>query len=165
MTASEQLAYMAGFFDGEGTICIRRLKDSKRRRASYTLAIAVTQNERAPLELFLTRFGGVIYNHKWQKAMRTFFSWQATNAPDKTRFLETISPYLIVKKREAELALAFLATMVPRNQRSQRGIGPEHVKRIAKRHAMWVECRAIKRRRSILGINDGEDIGQQSVST
>lgn len=148
MTDAQLIPYLAGFFDGEGTISISHYK---RDGGGYQLQIAVSQNERAPLEIFQTRFGGKIYSQKWEKVKRAFYSWQLTNREEKRVFLEAVSPFLIVKKREAEIALAFLATLV-----SSRWHGGGEGWR-SKRATMFDEMRAIKHRRTLLGMKEARN--------
>lgn len=152
MTDQELLPYLAGFFDGEGTISISRVKKSATSRAGFGLAIQVSQNERAPLELFLARFGGKIYSQNWKKATRVFYSWQLTNSATRRTFLESISKYLVVKKREAEIALAFLSTVGPSG--GSWLSDEESDKRNEERLVMWAEAKSIKRKRTIIGIRE-----------
>src|SRR5262245_37200497 len=62
---SEQLAYLAGFFDGEGHVAIVRRAAHKRnpsgkiyRYTRFLLAISVSQKTIDPLKLFHIKFGG-----------------------------------------------------------------------------------------------------------
>lgn len=149
MTEAQLIPYLAGFFDGEGTISLGRYKNDG---GGYRLAIAVSQNERSPLEMFQATFGGRIYEQKWEKAQRAFYSWQVTNRVDRLKCLEMLSPFLIVKKREAEIALAFLRTMV----RSRYDVA-EKVGWTAVRTAMYDEMKTIKRGRTILGMKEARN--------
>lgn len=112
------LAYLAGFLDGEGCIHLREKltysgRDPKKKMyPGYYGAIKVTQNVRAPLELFQRHFGGGIRikghpgrdGRKWQH-----FEWECSMA-QSAPMLEALLPYLIVKAEEAKAAIAFFRT-------------------------------------------------------
>jgi len=97
------LAYLAGFFDGEGTICICK----RANRNSFTLRIAIGQMERAPLVLFENAFGGRIHQLK-RGARSDMLQWNLMVRDQQIGFLRMMLPYLRSKRREAEIALAFL---------------------------------------------------------
>lgn len=117
MSKSHQLAWAAGFMDGDGHICIQNRK-TKHKDKIYTgtyLRVGACQASLPPLEKLQQLFGGSIkpknsgpnregYNRKpqWVWALST---QEAANA------LEQMLPYLLHKKKVAELALEFQTTM------------------------------------------------------
>ena len=135
------LAYIAGFFDGEGCISIvRRMK-----RDSYALTIQVGQMERAPLEMFKARFGGTIYVQKRSRhsfSSNELLAWRLSKRDQQRSFLEVMIPFLRSKKQEAQLGLRFLDVML------EIGFGG-HGKRarpelVAERAAIFSACKAAK---------------------
>ena len=88
-------AYIAGFFDGEG--CIHA------RRSHADLQISIAQNVIAPLEVIAVQFGGAIT----RRNAASIYTWRCPVKSERS-FLETILPYLIVKKEQAELGLEWL---------------------------------------------------------
>lgn len=117
MSKSHQLAWAAGFMDGDGHITIQTRK-TKHKDKTYTgmyLRVGACQAHLTPLEKLQDLFGGSIrpknsgpnphgYNRKqqWVWALSTE---QAKNA------LEQMLPYLVHKKEVALLALEFQKTM------------------------------------------------------
>ena len=101
------LAYLAGLFDGEGCICIAKQKARKGRHASYHLECSVSMaNEYLPT-LYRFSFGGSVYFYR-DRHPNHQPAWQWHISARKAKiFLETISPYLTIKKGEAELAIKF----------------------------------------------------------
>jgi hypothetical protein len=100
------LAYIAGFFDGEGCIMATR---SGRGQHRYSMNCAITQKSRGVLELIQSYFGGYIVsarggssNEHNNKIHRLRLSQYPTRI-----FLEKIAPYLIVKKQEAQIAIEY----------------------------------------------------------
>ena len=116
--ADTVLAYLAGFLDGEGCIHLREkltfsgADPKKKKYPGYYGAIRVTQNVRAPLELFQRYFGGGIRlkahpgkdGRNWQH-----FEWECSMAQSGP-MLAALLPYLIVKADEARAAIAFFRT-------------------------------------------------------
>lgn len=98
MKLSDQ--YIAGFFDAEGCIHINTYAGGKHHR----LYLAVAQNDPIILELLSERFGGNLYpHHPGSKATQ----WQLWHNKAYA-FLKAIYPHLIMKKPQAELAIAFV---------------------------------------------------------
>lgn len=106
---SLELAYFAGFFDGEGSISIlEHTKPTGYRYMRLLVQVGCTNLE--VLEWFQLRFGGNIYNHKRNGNRKQCYTWQlhsrmAANA------LMLMQPYLLVKVEQARLALEFQETM------------------------------------------------------
>jgi len=86
------LAYVAGFFDGEGTISVYH----KNQRFSATIA----QKRKPVLEYIANLFGTGTFQYTEKTEM---WAWRLRNLSDSYIFLLCIYPYLIVKKEEAEI--------------------------------------------------------------
>jgi len=91
-------AYWAGFFDGEGNIYFAR--------DLVHMKVGISQKETKTLYLLKMRFGGYIsrVGGKYSCAR-----WEIGGKREIVKFLETVRPYLIVKKVEAEIALEALS--------------------------------------------------------
>lgn len=101
------LAWCAGFFDGEGSVCIQKHADrrSGEARERYQLHAMVYQTERAPLDEIREAFGGTVCKLKTR-----VYSLHLTSATG-ARFLESIRPYCRVKGPEIDIAMEFRSTM------------------------------------------------------
>jgi hypothetical protein len=99
------LAWAAGFFDGEG--CISRKKGGKR-----TWRLVVQQNVRPPLEVLERLFGGTLYGPYTRQRSRDgvgqfsnpYYVWRLNTQADVLFALECMYPYLRVKGAEALIA-------------------------------------------------------------
>ena len=104
---SDDVAYTAGFFDGEG--CINIARYYKRGRPYHTLAVIFTNTNFDVLRWLQARWGGKIYhpapptNPRWRLHGNLRFS-----AGPARPLLLAMLPHLIIKKSEAEIALQFM---------------------------------------------------------
>lgn len=149
LMAAEEAAYIAGFIDGEGSIGIvahnkpGNIAGKDRRTPHYRLVISVTNRDLAVLRWINERCGGSCFeklrrNAKWAPA----FELRITNRDDALALLMAIKPYIKIKARQVELALAFLDLGLSRVTFSARGkTWPRRVQ-----HPADVEARADMKR-------------------
>ncbi len=105
-----QIAYLAGFFDGEGTIGIYTDNGSR-----YVVRISLSNTSKESVYLFKQYFGGCVFTQKRNEqkpTWRTVYRWQIGNT-QADRFFEIITPYLRLKYRQAKLAIQFRARRNP----------------------------------------------------
>ena len=104
------LVYMAGFFDGEGHICIGRGRRLCRGHyyLCYQLEAGIAQSGKKGkliCEWFKSIFNGYI---KQNGQIRNKYSWNwKVSSNQALLFLKQIYPYLKIKKEQANLALEF----------------------------------------------------------
>jgi hypothetical protein len=137
MTDRELIVYLAGFFDGEGTICISH----RNNRASYELRICVGQKELDPLPMYVKVFGGNIYKQK-RYGIHCLNQWNLTPKSSIKNFLDIVYPYLITKKQEADVAYKFISATENCDNGGWWQNLTEDKKRI--RQQCFEECRQIK---------------------
>ena len=112
------LDYIAGFFDGEGSIGMYTTgKDT------VFLKTQLTQNEskftRELFDYLVQTFGGA-YSGQITLSGKTKFNWQLSGEKAGS-FLEVIKDHLFFKKEQAELAIHWINNRSPllRNKRGQ----------------------------------------------
>jgi hypothetical protein len=105
MNTPTDLAWAAGFFDGEG--CIHIGKSIQRQYENYQLVISVTQAEREPLDKLQELFGGFIKSYQATRYTRKYHLHWGLSSIKATNALRAMLPYLTVKREQAELALKF----------------------------------------------------------
>ena len=104
----EVLAWMAGFFDGEGSISIRKRDYSPH---AFAKRICIVNTRADILEIFRLHFGGKIRARKrYLKNQKVVYEWVA-QAKEATRFLGLIRPYLKLKAQHADLWFDFCVTV------------------------------------------------------
>lgn len=111
-------AYLAGLIDGEGSFVIQKTsvekiaKSSNSKTPKYLAYFCIGMVEKAPLDLIRDTIGtGKVYEERVlnrRSIWRIRFAGRITLIP----FVKSLLPYLIVKKRQAELLLDFCENWV-----------------------------------------------------
>lgn len=109
MASQEDLIWAAGFFDGEGCVCIQRQMRGKHNKTYHYLDISVFQNDRSAVELLMGMFGGRI------AAEDRGWKWRACG-PTAGVALQELMPFLRVKRSQAEIAVRFQDRRIPPGQ-------------------------------------------------
>ena len=107
------LAYLAGFVDGEGSIQVGRGQWQHSRRG-YTLHLDVKQVDPTPLRMLAEWFGGQVRRVEPSQPNRlVHFRWGVVGR-QAAAALEALLPFLVVKRGQAELAVACQRSIVHR---------------------------------------------------
>lgn len=150
----EEVAYVAGLFDGEGHIAIVRALASDNRtdpprrylRFGLVCAISLSRPGRETLEWIHRAFGGSL---RYQEGKRSYdrgvyrrWDWRVASR-EAAAFLRAVRPLLRIKGEEADVALSFQATMGPAGR--GRGVStPQDV--IEHRETAFLKIRDIRKR-------------------
>lgn len=97
-----ECAYLAGLFDGEGTI---GYYDYRNRHES---TVMITNTDPRVMNWLLEKIGyGTVstIRNTYNRRKHVVHHWRISNKPRVTDFLEAIQPYLIIKKDQADLLL------------------------------------------------------------
>lgn len=99
----EELAYLAGYFDGEGSI------NFQTAHGSYYLFISLQTGDLASLERFAAAFGGKVRAVKrnsrpHSRVKRQMYCWRKQGTYAQSVLCQLL-PFLIAKKFAADLAL------------------------------------------------------------
>ena len=122
---TEKLAYIAGIVDGEGSIMIMRqasksFMEQRAKRGStnphYHPCVRVGMNVRAALDFIVSVTGlGKVYQEKAYGNKKPMFRWVIRSRDEVLQFLKLVKPFLLVKQRQAELAIQFMHEWVSSN--------------------------------------------------
>jgi hypothetical protein len=136
------LAYVAGIVDGEGCIQVQKYKKRKRERSTpYKLQLRVSNTDLRLVQHLQSLFPGYIYNgSEKRKNRRNQFYWHV-NGKKAAHILEKLVPFLVSKKDQAEIAIAFQDTF---NQ--YYGIYGLPKEIIAFREECYQKCRKLKKK-------------------
>jgi hypothetical protein len=101
-----KLSYLAGIIDGEGCITIRRIIN-KTQSENYLLSVQIGMYDKEPIELIVSILGGSI--------SKSGKLWKYYSYGDEAlNILRELYPYLLVKKEEALIGIAFQTSLINR---------------------------------------------------
>ena len=105
LSSETTLAYLAGFFDGEG--CVYILRSRRGSRIHFGLEISFTNGDVEPLKLAKNIFGGQITgSHDGRSTCKAIHRLRI-RSNQAAKALEQMLPYLRVKRYRAELGIEF----------------------------------------------------------
>ncbi len=105
------IAYMAGVFDGEGNVCLRRAVSKKPNRSpQYNAACCVTNNDKELIDLFARNFGGSVMDKGVRSANhRKTWIWSVSGR-EMDFFIKCMTPFCRTKLSRLCLAANFRET-------------------------------------------------------
>jgi len=110
----EEIIYLAGLFDGEGTICIQKdnrpcFKDNgKGWNPIYNVSVRIGMIEEKAIRTYLDFFKvGYVDCEKVYHSLRPMYRWAVRAKDDVKLVLTQLLPHLRVKKQQAILGLRF----------------------------------------------------------
>jgi hypothetical protein len=110
------IAWAAGFFDGEGHISVRKQKTKSHKRGiCHTLIITADQLDLSPLLKLRKIFGGKVTTYTSFGSGKKVGVWRLRQNEMKT-FLHSVLPFITTKKKECILGLQFLTTVKSANK-------------------------------------------------
>lgn len=134
MTKQSKFSYLAGFMDGEGsfsivkTFSVQRKRDgSKQKYVTYKCMVSVCNTNKEVMDWIALTFGGKVLtgsNKNRNPKYKTRYAWFRTSHEDIEKFTLGVLPYLIVKRKQALIALEFCKTYYTGRIGSQE-LGPE----------------------------------------
>lgn len=149
MATELEIAWAAGFFDGEGSISIRRgkLSASPYGRRNYGIYIRVAQVDRSPLDQLTRIFGtgSVSQSRKYTETRAPYHDWCAAGS-SAGMIIARMLPYLTVKRERALLALELQQRIAgSRKGRAKTGyrLSDEEMQI---RHVYWLRMRTLNLR-------------------
>ncbi|MBA2619384.1 MAG: hypothetical protein H0U91_14635 [Rubrobacter sp.] len=136
------LSYVAGFFDGEGSIGVYHHVNGG-VQTGFHLRVQLRQNKTdlssRLFERLVARYGGCIGEFPTRSG-KVGMSWQVGSAR-AVKFLREIEPHLILKKDQARLAVSWQEGRIPA-YRDKRGRISSHSKEVRDRDL--AVCEALK---------------------
>lgn len=100
-----EIAYLAGIFDGEGTVITKRHKG---REYGH---VAIANCDEALISWLASLGGGVTVTTHPRTDTRTCYSWYVSKSVEVVAFLEALMPYLIIKRERAVILIEKLRSL------------------------------------------------------
>lgn len=140
-----ELAWIAGFIDGEGCITIKkyaRYKNQSTRYQAYVCCSQATEDNieaLKALQILQKHFGGSLYRQSKSKDTRAreSFQWLLVSS-SAMECVKQLLPYLIIKKKQAELLIQYQSEL-----KSNRGAKRLTNEILQKRYNYWYEMRKL----------------------
>lgn len=105
LLTGEELAYIAGFFDGEGSVHI-----AFNGARSGLLRVHLSSTDRSAVEYLKDTFGGSITDYSAKGNHKPISRWSLVSG-SAADFLYDLLPYLKLKKKHAMLGIDWQATV------------------------------------------------------
>lgn len=110
------MAYLGGFFDGEGSVGIYNTSNRRRATRGLQMKVCISQTDPTFLKEVQAQFGGTLLVCRPKAAtVRTCWQWTASSLI-AAAFLRAVLPYLKQKRGQAELALQFQAELAKQSR-------------------------------------------------
>lgn len=90
---NKDINWIVGFFEGEGSIGIHKVKDKRAKKEWFLLSVRVSNIQRENLLPFMFSFKGSIKPLKQIEGNKIRYQWKVV-AKDAKEFLETVKPYI-----------------------------------------------------------------------
>lgn len=104
------IEYLAGFFDGEGSISLNEIRSKVR--------IRVGQVGEEPLNLYAQVFGGTVRFQQITRGRLPYYNYDTNDSIRCGKILCSLYPYLLVKQEKAQIALKRLGLSVPTSSKT-----------------------------------------------
>jgi len=117
------LARLAAYIDGEGTIDLQRSSQGEGRAPSYKLRVVIANTDIRLLAWCKINFGGSVrMNRKGEETRLPAYIWEMSGARQCVSLLRELLPFFVIKREQAEIGIVFGKTFSPSN-RDPRGLG------------------------------------------
>ena len=119
---SEQLSYIAGLVDGEGTITIQKRKSKGCINPSFMGYVKIFNTDKRMVDWVLKVIGqGSVNTYTTSGGRKPIHQW-AINDRQAEEFLYKIYPFLVIKKEQSEIYFKFRKSF---KKQYPRGTPPE----------------------------------------
>jgi hypothetical protein len=113
--------YVAGLWDGEGTITITFAKVVRKKYFKYASFVGMSNTDIRLIDVVRQycdslKCGTYIRVNNVKGNRKVQYSIQLTTLESRLRFLESVYPYLISKKEQCEIAMRFLESRISKNK-------------------------------------------------
>lgn len=115
---STKWSYLAGLFDGEGTVCIST-SHNKNGTVIFQMNVKVANTKLELMQWLVKNFGGAYFvsnaKNDANKRYSTQYSWQPKGKNNRKEVLVNMLPYLVIKRQQALVGLEFEKVYEGRN--------------------------------------------------
>lgn len=111
MWINENLAYLAGIIDGEGSICVDLQRaGGSRKHDYYTLRLSIVNTDKNLMEWLVKNFQGTYYQRTPKPGYKICYTYRIYGHK-LAELIEACYPYFIIKKPHADIIRQFRKTI------------------------------------------------------
>lgn len=131
----EEIAYLAGLFDGEGSIMIQCLNSlnymdkSRRKTPGFVVGMRIGMINEDVIAYFANFFNIPYDKEKKYHHKRPMFRVQIRRQDKVREIIKAFTPYLKVKREQAKIALEYLDTCLRPRRKGELSAVPEELQR------------------------------------
>lgn len=149
-------AYFAGVIDGDGYVTISRHRRTVGPRYGhapvyYSVKIGLSQTDRQVRDLLVAAFGGASCEYQPPNPKhKRWFIWNAEGRTARAA-LKALLPFLVLKKQQAVVGLAFTDLMADQIRLRRRAKLPPArltAEELTARHSLWLQMSALNQPRN-----------------
>ncbi len=138
-----ELSYLAGIFDGEGTIGIeRRTPLNKRFSDQYLPYLVVGNTSLVLMEILVDAFGGAYHPYKVIGNRKPMYRWEL-HSDAAIEPIRVVAPYLRMKTEQAKIVLEFVSARSQMSGGRSLGVSQDEM---VFRHSFWERIRVLNHR-------------------
>lgn len=118
----EKLIWLAGLIDGDG--CVGIFRCGMRRQKVFTPSVQISLTCRLTYEYLDDMFKFFQFGHHWtikkpqKKTHKPIWNVEIKGLRRVRKLIENIGPYLVTKKREAELVYKYITSRLSKSQKA-----------------------------------------------
>jgi len=157
------IARLAAYIDGEGTIYINKTKKlyGRMKNPQYSLSLVISNTDPRLMSWLKKTFDGCVYGVKYERCShlgkKPIMRWQLNERLALT-VLTRCLPFMIMKREQAQIGVEFMSLKRDRKIRSRNSLSqvlhdPLSTEEISQRHAMKLEIERLNKQKHDLVIN------------
>ena len=148
-------ARLAAYIDGEGSIYINKqgALGGRKKTPQYSLSLMIGNTDVRLMTWLKSTFDGSVYHVKYEKCKhlgkKPIMRWQVNERMAEV-ILKACVPYMIMKKQQAEVGIAFMLLKQDRQIRMRDSLGrirrePLSDAELSQRHALKMEIQRLNK--------------------
>jgi hypothetical protein len=155
MNKKEKIIYCAGIVDGEGYVGIKKSKYARHCPSpTYHERIQIRMVEEGAISFFKELFGGNYYKEKPHTGKgRMLYCYQASDLI-AYRICKTLLPFLIIKKKNAELIIQLRKSKDTITKKERGGVNRFMAKPVVDyRESLYLQCKRNNKGGDLIGMD------------
>jgi len=143
----DEIIYLAGIIDGEGSLVISKHRSNNNRGYNYQVTMSISNCDKRLLDWVQEKFGGrvcvYLYSQMPKNSKRDAYRW-VCEGERLTHICECIYPFSIIKKEQIEIVLKMrYALQKPISHKGKQGVQPLPQEELDFRHDLFLKLKTL----------------------